>query len=153
MEPLDLRRHPPRSGYVELDGLMLLPRTIDKLRAMLPGGNAGVYYIDASTMQGISGYLLQRLGVSEDELLEVVRRAADEDEVARWLRERVDPASYEAINQTLRRIKPKHSQDPADFNRIYAETMAAHPELEYVIDIVDADDKRNFTSSEARSTI
>ena len=31
MEPLDLRNRPPRSCYAELDGLMLMPRTIDKL--------------------------------------------------------------------------------------------------------------------------
>jgi hypothetical protein len=143
MGPLDLRKHPPRSGYVELDGLMLMPRTIDKLRAMLPGGDPGIYFINGN-VQGISGYLLQRLGISEAELREAVRQAVDEVEVARWLRSRVDPASYPAINQTLRRIKPKHSQDPEDFRRLYADTIAAHPELEYVIDIVDADDRRAF---------
>jgi len=38
MEPLDLRTRAPRSPYAELDGLMLMPRTIDKQRAQLPRG-------------------------------------------------------------------------------------------------------------------
>jgi len=87
---------------------MLMPRTIDKLRATLPGGNPGVYFINGK-IKGISGYLLERLGVAEDELREAVRDAAGEKDVARWLRERTDPIAYPAVNQTLRRIRPKHA--------------------------------------------
>jgi hypothetical protein len=143
VEPLDLRTRPPRSGYAELDGLMVMPRTIDKLRAQLPGGNPGVYFINGR-IKGISGYLLERLGVTEAELLDAVARAATEDEVAMWLRERTDASQYPAINATLRRIKPKHSQDEVYFRNEYAETLRRHPELEFVLDIVDADDRRLF---------
>lgn len=143
MEPLDLRTRPPRSGYAELDGLMVLPRTIDKLRAQLPGGNPGVYFINGR-IKGISGYLLDRLGVTEAELLDVVARAASEDEIAAWLRERTDASQYPAINATLRRIKPKHAQDEAYFRSEYAETLARHPDLDFILDIVDADDRRLF---------
>jgi hypothetical protein len=38
MDPLDLTVTPPRSPYQMLEGLYMLPRTIDKLRAKLPGG-------------------------------------------------------------------------------------------------------------------
>lgn len=144
MTPLDLRGSPPRSCYRELDGLMLMPRTIDKLRSQLPGGNAGGYFIDGTQMRGISGYLLHRLGVSEAELQDAVREASDEDEVAAWLRERIDSAEYPAINETLRRIKPKHTENEALFREEYAETLAAQPELEYVVDIIDADDRLRF---------
>jgi Domain of unknown function (DUF5069) len=143
MEPLDLRNNPPRSCYVELDGLMLMPRTIDKLRAQLPGGNPGIYFINGKT-RGISGYLLERLGITEADLLESVKRAATEDEVAAWLRERTDATQYPAIGATLRRIKPKHAEDEAYFRSEYAETTSEHPELEFIVDIVDADDRRRF---------
>jgi len=143
MQALDLRTQPPRSGYVELDGLMVMPRTIDKLRAMLPGGNPGVYFINGR-IKGISGYLLDRLGIAETDLLEAVARAQNEDEVAAWIRERTDASQYPQINATLRRIRPKHSQDEAYFREEYAETLREHPELEFVIDIVDADDERRF---------
>ena len=46
MTPLDLSVSPPRSPYDELDGLVFMPRTIDKLRSMLPGGNPGEYFIN-----------------------------------------------------------------------------------------------------------
>ncbi len=143
MEPLDLRNTPPRSCYAELDGLMVMPRTIDKLRAQLPGGDPGIYFINGK-IKGISGYLLDRLGISEADLLESVRLAATEDDVAAWLRERTDASQYRAINATLRRIKPKHAEDEAYFRNEYAGTLEAHPELEFIVDIVDADDRRRF---------
>jgi len=143
MEPLDLRNKPPRSCYSELDGLMMMPRTIDKLRARLPGGHPGIYFINGK-IKGISGYLLDRLGIAEADLLEFVRLAASEDELAAWLRGRTDVTQYPAINATLRRIKPKHAEDEAYFRSEYAETMKEHPELEFIVDIVDADDRRRF---------
>ncbi|HVA29208.1 MAG TPA: DUF5069 domain-containing protein [Candidatus Baltobacteraceae bacterium] len=145
MKPLDLSAAPPRSCYEELDGLMLMPRTIDKLRAFLPGGNPGGYWIDGP-IPGVSGYLLQRLGIEEAALREAVAAAENEDEVAAWLRERTDASQYPVINETLRRIKPKHAQDPAIFVKIYAETLALHPELDRIVDIIEADDRRMFAA-------
>jgi len=143
MEPLDLSVKPPRSCYAELDGLMLMPRTIDKLRALLPGGDPGGYFINGE-IRGISGYLLGRLGISEAELSQAVVGASDDEDVASWLRAHVDTSAYPAINATLRRIAPRHSDDPETFKRIYRETMAAHPELDTVIEIIEADDRRVF---------
>jgi hypothetical protein len=145
VKPLDLRIGPPRGCYAELDGPMFMPRTIDKLRAQLPGGDPGVYFINGRIM-GISGYLLTRLGVQEDELREAIREAASEDDVAAWLRGRTDASQYPAINETLRRIRPKHAQDEVYFREEYATTLERHPELEFIVDIVDADDRRLFGS-------
>ena len=149
MQPLNLRQAPPRSCYAELDGLMLLPRTIDKLRGRLPGGDPGEYFISLGKIKGISAYLLERLGVSEGALAHAVATLERDDEVAAWLRERIDPGRYPAINETLRRIKPKHTEDQAFFCELYAETLALHPELELIVDIVDADDRRLFANSSA----
>jgi hypothetical protein len=143
MEPLDLTKRPPRSCYAELDGLMVMPRTIDKLRGQLPGGDPGGYYIN-DRINGISGYLLERLGIDEDELREAVREAASENDVAAWLRERTDASQYPAINATLLRIKPKHSQDETWLRNQYAQTLEERPDLELIIDILDADDRRIF---------
>jgi len=120
-----------------------MPRTIDKIRAFLPGGNPGDYYINGA-IKGISGYLLERLGVSEDELRTAVEQAEDEVAVAAWLRTRTDASQYPAINETLRRIRPKHAEDPAVFAAIYKETLTLHPQLERIIEIIEADDRRLF---------
>src|ERR1700674_699505 len=89
MEPLDLTKRPPRGPREKLDGLVLMPRTIDKLRAMLPGGKLGAYKIP-----GFSARVLEKIGVKEDELLEAVRRASSDDDVAAWLRARADTSKY-----------------------------------------------------------
>jgi hypothetical protein len=148
MEPLDLRERPPRSCYEELDGLMLMPRTIDKLRAMLPGGNPGEYVINlrSPSIRGLSGFLLERLGVTEAEMLAAVAEAENEEAVAAWLRDRTDASQYPQINETLRRIRPKHADDPEFFRSLYAETLRMYPGLEYIIDIIDADDRRMFAN-------
>lgn len=146
MEPLDLSHSPPRSCYEQLDGLMLMPRTIDKLRSMLPGGNPGTYWINGP-IKGISGYLIERLGLTQDELSEIVRKASSDEDAAAALRGRVDVAIYPELNETLRRIRPKHAEDPAVFATIYAETLALHPDLERIVDIIDADDRRMFPST------
>jgi Domain of unknown function (DUF5069) len=143
MEPLDLTKRPPRSCYEELDGLMLMPRTIDKLRGQLPGGNPGGYFINGK-ITGISGFLLGRLGVSESDLLDAVSRASSDEDVAAWLRQRTDDTQYSALNETLRRIRPRHAEDPVYFAELYAQTLTLHPELERIIDIIDADDRRVF---------
>lgn len=122
---------------------MLMPRTIDKLRAFLPGGDPGEYFINGP-IKGISGYLLERLGVGEDELRDAIARADTEEDVAAWLRARTDASQYPAINETLRRIKPKHAEDPALFATIYSDTLAQDAALEYIVDIIVADDRRLF---------
>ena len=143
MEPLDLTAHPPRSCYEELDGLLLLPRTIDKMRALLPGGNPGVYFINGKIL-GVSGYLLQRLGIGEDEFMDAVASAKDDTEVAAWLRGRTDASKYPKINDAFRGIHLEHVQDRAFFDELYGDVLAADPQLEYVLDIIEADDKMMF---------
>ena len=143
MLPLDLTQRAPRSPYEELDGLMLLPRTIDKIRALLPGGAANGYFING-TIQGLSGFLLERLGVNEDELRDVVCHAADDDDVAAWLRTRVDVSIYPALNATLQRIEPRHAEDPGKVRAEYAEILAKQPELRTIFDILDADDRLRY---------
>ncbi len=129
---------------------MFMPRTIDKLRGLLPGGNPGEYFINGK-IPGMSGFLLDRLGITEDVLREVVARAADERDVAAWLRENADTSQYPALNEAMRRSRPRHAQDPEYFAELYAITLALHPELERIIDIIDADDRRIFGAFTSRT--
>ncbi len=93
MESLDLRTAPPRSPYVQIGGLYMLARTVDKLRATLPGGNLGSYRI-----AGFSAQLLEKLGISEDALRDVVGRESSDAAVVAWVREHSNPTDYDAIN-------------------------------------------------------
>ncbi|HYZ17884.1 MAG TPA: DUF5069 domain-containing protein, partial [Candidatus Acidoferrum sp.] len=98
MEPLDLTSRPPRGPREAILGAMFLPRTIDKMRAELPGGSMGRYLNEP---RGLSSYLLHQLRIEMDELRAVVARARNEDEIVAWLRERLDPARVEETNRKM----------------------------------------------------
>jgi len=93
MAPLDLTKNAPRYSREELDGLVFLPRTIDKARATLPGGNLGDY-----RLPGFSTQMLEQIGVKSDEFIAAVAAAASDADVVAWLRMHADTAQYARWN-------------------------------------------------------
>ncbi len=96
MEPLDLSKQPPRSPHVKIGGVMMLARTIDKMRAGLPGGNMGSYRVP-----GFSTRLLDGIGIDADELAAVIARADSEDDVVTWVRAHADTTKFDEVNRRL----------------------------------------------------
>jgi hypothetical protein len=82
MEPLDLSQRHPRRTRDELTGVVFLPRSIDKFRASLPGGNLSGY-----TIEGFTGRMLKDLGISPDAFRDVVAEAKTDEDVASYVRE------------------------------------------------------------------
>jgi hypothetical protein len=82
MEPLDLSKGHPRATRAELGGVTFLPRSIDKFRASLPGGNLAGY-----TIEGFTGKMLDELGITREAMRDVVADAVTDEEVARYVRE------------------------------------------------------------------
>lgn len=142
MTPLDLRNHPPRSVRETLLGYYLLPRTIDKLRAELPGGNIGAY-LNHDT--GFSAFVVKRLGLDMNAFRETVAGAADENAVVAWLESRIDPGGAAALNAKLENFVVER-MSPADqlMVRERHPVMAGRPELSKVLDVLDADDRHAF---------
>ncbi|MBC5824706.1 MAG: DUF5069 domain-containing protein [Candidatus Eremiobacteraeota bacterium] len=139
MQPLDLSKHPPRSPKVELVGLVMLARTIDKLRAGLPGGNMGVY-----TIAGFSQRILDAIGVSEGQLREVVKDAQNDEDVVEWLQAHVDRNRLIEVSDLIRR----RSLDDVDREK-FADRypiIKQKPELYYLSDVLDADDAEMFST-------
>lgn len=134
MEPLDLTKHPPRSPRERLDGVVLVPRTIDKLRASLPGGNLGAY-----KLPGFSTQMLEIIGVSPSDMLEAVRQANSDNDVAAWLREHADVTKYSEVNERLEKQTTAGLKDPEDYHRRYP--IAKRLGLTNLFDVLDADDK------------
>src|SRR5579884_3431941 len=97
MIALDLRIRPPRAPREQLDGLVFMPRTIDKIRATLPGGHLGPYQIAA----GLSQMLLALIDVDLGGLRGAVVGATCDDDVAAWLRANADISQYERANTAL----------------------------------------------------
>ena len=140
MNSLDLTQRPPRSPRELLPGLNLLmaARTVDKLRATLPGGNIGEYQIT-----GFSSSLLNALGVSEAVLRKAVAEARSDAEVATWIREHTDPERYAEINAKLEaRTVGERLGDP-EFLRRYPSARDLPPETSR-LDHLIADDEETF---------
>ena len=139
MQPLDLTKQPPRSPREQLAGIYFLPRTIDKMRGLLPGGNIGSYKID-----GTSTRMLSALGISVDDLQAEVARASSDDEIGAWVLERSDSSKHDEVNQA---ISQRSINDIAPENMDRVRQM--YPGYEKIasglfFDIIDADDAENF---------
>jgi hypothetical protein len=129
MKPIDLTTQPPRSPYQKMEGLYMMPRTIDKLRAKLPGGKIGQYSITTIFAPGLSLMLLDDIGVTQECLLEIVQKVSAEHEIADWLRRNADLSIVASLNKKL--FRPRIEDvltliSPTTFNEIYpaAERMA-----------------------------
>lgn len=142
MTPLDLTKEPPRSPYEKLGGLYMLARTIDKLRALLPGGNPGAYHID-----GFSRRLLDALKIPEDDLRAVVAPASSDEEIAAWVREHSDPSAYAEINESMakREVGSALQRNP-DFDKKYPQARRVPPEMP-LFDLMLLDDAESFSTS------
>ncbi|HZX67832.1 MAG TPA: DUF5069 domain-containing protein [Candidatus Elarobacter sp.] len=142
MQPLDLQFRPPRGPRERLAGLAFMPRTIDKLRAEMPGGSIAPYLNDSN---GVSNYMCKRVGLDMEDLRAAVVQAADEDEVEVWLRARLDPAAVEEANRKLETLT---------IERLTPETLALvkrnhpimeqRPELVTFFEIFEADDAATY---------
>jgi Domain of unknown function (DUF5069) len=146
IETIDLTAQPPRSPYQKMEGLYMMPRTIDKLRAKLPGGKIGAYSITTAFVPGLSLALLDGIGVTEDCLLEVVQAVSVEDEIADWLRRNADLSSVASLNEKL--FSPRIEDvlafvRVATFNQIYsaAEKM---PKTSPMFEVLLEDDRFMF---------
>ena len=116
----------------------MLPRTIDKIRATLPGGDPGVYKI-----KGFSQNLLDALGIGEDDLRSVVALAAGDDEVVAWVRKHSDPAKYDEINAALSAPTVGQRRDRQDFVERYPIVKELPPEMT-LLEMLDRDDAQMF---------
>jgi hypothetical protein len=108
--------------YQKMEGLYMMPRTIDKLRAKLPGGKIGAYSVTTAFVPGLSLVLLDGIGVTEECLLELVQKVSVEDEIADWLRRNADLSSVASLDEKLfsPRIEDVLAFVPAaTFNKIY----------------------------------
>jgi len=101
MEPLDLSVRPPRSPYAQMHGIYMIPRTIDKLRAQLPGGKLGPYSLSTEFGPGLSIFLLDGLRLSEKTLFQLVQQAQAEEDIVNWLQGSVDLSGKARINEML----------------------------------------------------
>ena len=145
MTPLDLTLEPPRSARETILGFYLLARTIDKLRAELPGGKLGAYLNDDT---GFSAFVIRRLGLDMNDVRRAVAQAASEADVIEWLAARIDPHIAPVLNAKLETFVVERMSAPDQILvRERHPVMAVRPDLSKMLDILDADDRVTFPQS------
>ncbi len=140
MDALDLTQRPPRSPRELLPGLNLLmaARTVDKLRATLPGGNLGEYQIT-----GFTSSLLNALEIPEAALRGAIARAGTDAQIATWIREHSKPERYHEINAKLEARTVGERLDDPEFVARYPAARRLAPETSR-LDLLIADDAEMF---------
>lgn len=91
MNAPDLTRRPPRSPCVRLGGYTILPRLLDKARAVL-AGTEGDYRYDNPN----DGHFFHFTGITPEALLEKVRTGAGDWEILVWIKESA-PRKHDAF--------------------------------------------------------
>lgn len=140
MDALDLTKTPPRAPRAPLAGLDLImaARTVDKVRASLPGGNLGSYNVP-----GFSTQMLEALGITEDAFRDEVARAADDAQIAAWIRERTTPDAISAFNEKIAERRVKHRLEDEAWRKKYPHAVNMPPETP-LIDMLTKDDELAF---------
>jgi len=136
----DLRRHPPRSAREMLGGLYFLARTIDKTRAKIQG-TLGPYKIQP----GISGYVFEWLGITEEQFTEAVRAASSDADVVAWSHAHTDPAKYAGLNEMLVNRGLSDPERRKTFLAAYP-ILVERPTLTNWFEIFEIDDKWMYES-------
>ena len=132
------RKQPPRAPRSELDGIIFLPRSIDKARAYLPGGNRNGYNVP-----GVTGGMLDRFGIPHDDFIGAVGSAASEADVVAFIRGRASQATIDEWNAFVKAREPRGNRDAPEVLENYP-WLKDRPELRLVLDVLAEDDRRAF---------
>ena len=142
MNALDLSSAPPRIPRAELAGIVFLPRSIDKVRGHLPGGNPGGYVI-----AGFTQMMLDTLGISLDEFQAVVASAPGDDDVAAFVVEKSTPEKRAEWNAFAAQRRPRNG-DRAAALEVYP-WLNERPDLILALDVLEEDDRQLFAGRAA----
>jgi len=140
MNALDLSAAPPRNPYAQLEGIIFLPRTIDKICASLPGGNLGDYSIT-----GFSTMMLDALGITLEAFTAVVRDAADDETITKYVKTQTTPERIAAWDATARAFVIRGGDRAAALAGY--PWLAAYEELPKALDALVEDDRRLFPTT------
>ena len=129
MQPLDLTKAHPRRAREELAGIVFLPRTIDKARALLPGGVANGY-----TIEGFSEAMLGALKIPVADFMALVARAESDEDVAAYVAEHAAAGGAQAWNDgVLKREVYQGNREEAIAENPW---LADHPEITLSLDFL-----------------
>lgn len=138
MEPLNLREHAPRKPTDVLGGAVFMARTVDKVRATLPGGELGEYKIDGFTTR-----MFEMLGIDAEDFRSIVALAQSDDDVAQWILRHTSSQARDAWNAWVSAPTIRDRIDRPGWLDRYP--VARELSLETpLLDLLDHDDRAAF---------
>ena len=143
MDPIDLSGRPPRKPRAELDGVIFLPRSIDKARAHQPGGDPGPYVLRGFTQQ-----MLDMLGIPAEGFATAVATGTTDGDVAAFVRARTTDDRIAAWNAWVSARQPRNGDRVAALE-VYP-WLGERPDLILGLDVLEEDDNRFFAALRSR---
>lgn len=140
-DPYDLTQHPPRSPRVKLGGFVLLPRAIDKGRALL-AGKVGEYKFNCPMDQRLFSFI----GIGEKQFLDILSRSRSDREVLEEILKLSSLPAWQIENWS----QFQQNSGPTDLEsqKFFMETlqkMAPHRrDISSWFDLLDLDDYASF---------
>lgn len=141
---MDLTKSFPRSPRDRLDGIPMLPRTIDKARAYV-NGTLGEYKFGDNS--GYDRELFETLGIDAESFLECIRQAPDDEAVVRWLHANartVDARDDRELAMAIEAMGLETDEDRTELKEYVAENApaAVRDKIKSWVDWIDFDEGR-----------
>lgn len=137
---MDLTTRFPRSPREKLDGIAMMPRTIDKARAKL-ADKLGEYIYDCP----MDRQLFATLGVDGDTFLKAVGEANSDGGVVAEIKgawRSPAPDQIEEHNRAIENWKPKSDEGKKHFQEQRRKVAPNRPDLETWTDLIDIEEGR-----------
>jgi Domain of unknown function (DUF5069) len=134
----------PRSPRETMDGWPHLPRYIDKIRLHLAGKLHPDYQPNFG--KGFDGGWLKAVGVTHEQMIEIVKKSITDGEVSDWVKKNVKKPSADKT-ALLQRMLDYPKTDDADGQarlkmRKEQSGLSHRDDIKCFVDFIDADEKR-----------
>jgi len=139
----DLTQHPPRSPRVRLGGYLMLPRSLDKVRAKI-GGKLGEYAFP----NPMDKHLLHFAGIDADAFFNAVKSGKSDTEMLGWIKENSTTKRTDweiaAWSNWLENLTPGNARRHGLFAERITKYAPDRNDIHTVIEWLDVDDYVTF---------
>ena len=144
----DLTKEPPRSPKERLAGFAILPRAIDKCRALLAGTN-GEYKFDCAN----DNILFKFKGITGADLKDYIAQGHTDEEIGEWVKSHGLPKTDDEINAWSDAFQTDYgygsNPEKKDWFNEKCAQYGLDPAKTTLFDYLEADDKDSFNTGES----
>ncbi|MEK7706568.1 MAG: DUF5069 domain-containing protein [Verrucomicrobiota bacterium] len=139
----DLTEQPPRSPRVRLGGYVILPRMLDKGRALLAGKNGEYKYACPLDQR-----FLDFTGVDPKALTKQLAQGKGDGEILEWIQDNAEfkrtDSEIAAWSATAEQRVPSDPESRDYFNGLHTKTAPKRGDIATWFDLLDVDDYVSF---------